>query len=96
MSAYKPAALPPSFQWEELPESTRVLRCRDQEILRVAPMNRGWVVEVLVPDADGNQPRFVPTSKEAGTWWGAKWAKDRVRYLEWTTNPSTSLELRSR
>lgn len=95
MSAYKPAVLPPSFQWVERAPSTKVLRCCDKEILRVVPMNRGWVVEVLVPDADGNQPRFVPTSKEAGAWWGARWAKDRVRYLEWTTRQEPALELGS-
>jgi len=81
MSSYKRAKLPPTFQWQERALET-VLRCQDKEVLRVVPLNRGWLVEVLVLDSAGNRPTFIPTSKEAGTWWGARWAKDRIEHLE--------------
>lgn len=80
MPGYVPTQLPEMFRWHDR-DAVKVLRCNHTDVLSVAPIGAGWIVEVVLADSSGHRPRLLARSQRAGQWWGARWVKQRLRYL---------------
>jgi hypothetical protein len=80
MPGYVPTQLPEMFRWHDH-DAVKVLRCNHTDVLSVAPIGAGRIVEVALADSSGHRPRPLARSQCAGQWWGARWGKQRSRCL---------------